>query len=177
MIPMRRLPDPPEERTHVLVPGLFGLGFLISLGVLAGDFVGRLLPASGKKRWAAMERQARGRRSDIAAVRSGHAPEPGVVDRIARGRLVSFGLATVAGLLAAASIVGGFAVAAHVGVDRQGWAIGSAFVVATTVSAFGFVWLMSGAFGRRGPRWLRHVNSFWPFGTYPDPRPTPGGMK
>ena len=34
MIPMHRIPDAPEERTHVLVPGLFGLGFLISLGVL-----------------------------------------------------------------------------------------------------------------------------------------------
>ena len=170
MIPIRRLPDPPEERTHVLVPGLFGLGFLISLGVLAGDFVGRLLPAAGKKRWATIERQARGRMSDIAAIPSGTPPQPGVVDRVARGRLVSFGLASVAALLATASIAGGFAVAAWVGIDRQGWAIGAGFVIGLTVTAFGLVWLLSGALGRRGPKWLRYVNSFWPFGTYPEPR-------
>ena len=169
MIPVRRVPDPPEEGTKVLVPGLFGLGFLISLGVLAGDVVGRMLPASGRKRWAAMERHARGRTSDILAVRSGQPPAPGIIDRVARGRLVSFGLAAAAATLAAVSIAIGFTIAASVGVDRQGWAIGSGFVVAVTVTAFGLVWLMSGAFGRGGPQWLQRINCVWPFGTYPQP--------
>ena len=175
MIPVRRIPDPPEERTNVLVPGLFGLGFLISLGVLAGDFVGRLLPASSKKRWAATERYARGRMSDISAVSDGRPPEPGVVDRVSRGRVVAFGLASAAAAIAAVSIIAGFAVAARVGVDRQGWAIGAGLVIAVTVTGFGLIWLLSGAFGRQGPAWLRRINSFWPFGTYPEPRTTQEG--
>ncbi len=176
MIPRRHLPDSmrSEERMHVLVPGLFGLGFVISLVVLAGDFIGRLLPASGKRRWAEIERHALGRSSDMAAIRSGEAPIPGVVDRVPRGRMVAFSLAALAGLAATASIVAGFALAARVGLDRQGWALGAAFVIAIPVSLFGLMWLLSGALGRRAPRWLNYLSSFWPFGTYPEPHTLKG---
>ncbi len=173
MIPVRRLPtDPqPDERMQVLVPGLFGIGFVISLFVLAGDALSHLLPASGGRARAAARRDAIGRASDITAVRSGRHPEPGVVVRVARSRIGSLSLAALAGALAAASIVGGFAVAARVGVDRQGWALGAGFVVAVPVGLFALTWMLSGAFGSRAPRWLCYLNGFWPFGTYPDPDP------
>ncbi len=168
-MPPRRRPWLAEEGDglHVLVPGLFGVGFLISLFVLAFDAIAQLVPAAGRRRNALLMRDVHGRSSDLAAVRSGRPPVPGAVPCEPRTRPAAAmlgGMAATAALLVA---VVGFAAADEVGVDRQAWAISIALVVAVPMALVAASWLLFALLGARSPRWLSSVQSVWPLGTYP----------
>ncbi len=170
-MPMPRRPrwDPGEDAgMHVIVPGLMGIGFLISLSVLAADLVARLLPASGRRRAAQVERYAKGRVGDLHAIPLGSAPRRGVVLRGLRRRMTAMVLGSLSASVAVASMVAGFAAAARVGVDRQGWAIGLGIGIGAGVALFGLAWLLAAATGPRAPRWLLFIHRFWPLGGYPD---------
>ena len=171
MFPMPRYRwDPAEEAGfHVLVPGLMGIGFLISLGVLAADVVGHLIPVAGRRRAAEVERRALGRAHDVLSLRSGEPPALGVVLRQPRRRVTALVLATIAALVATASVASGYTLAAHVGVDRQGWAIGTGIGLGALIGLFGAVWLAVGVGGAQQTTWLQFINRFWPLGAFPDP--------
>ncbi len=159
--------DDPGEGHQVLVPGLFGVGFVISLLVLGFDAIARLLPAAGKRRHALLARDAHGRANDVAAIGSGRAPAPGAVPCEARSRGMSALLGALAATVALTAVLLGVLVADRVGVDRQAWAITVAIVAAVPASAMAAVWLLSALLGPRSPRWLRALQRSYPLGTYP----------
>ncbi len=181
MIPhaRRARPDWSEgaEDLGVLVPGLFGVGFLISLFVLAFDAVARLVPAAGRRRQAMLVRDAHGRTNDLAAVRTGSPPSPGTMPCEPRTRGMSALLGGIWGTVALAVVLFGLAIADDVGVDRQAWAISVALVVAVPIAVVSLMWLLAALLGPRGPRWLRSLQTVWPLGAYPrlDPEPQEAG--
>lgn len=159
--------DEPED-LGVLVPGLFGIGFLISLIVLASDAVAHLFPTSGRRRRAAIAQIARGRADELASLQSGEAPRPGTIDCVMRGRAMSLLLAVVAASLATVAVSVGFVVAAEIGADRKAWAAAFGIVVAVPLGGLVVAWLLAALFGSRAPRWLRALHTVWPIGTYPE---------
>ncbi len=169
MMPPRRRPWLGEDGDglHVLVPGLFGVGFLISLIVLAFDAIAQLVPAAGRRRNALLMRDVHGRTNDLEAVASGRPPAPGAVPCEPRTRAMSALLGGIAATLSLVVAVVGFAAAAHVGVDRQAWTISIALVVAIPVGLVATMWLLSALLGAGSPRWLRSLQTVWPLGTYP----------
>ncbi len=169
MIPPRRDPWLGEDGggPHVLVPGLFGVGFLISLIVLAFDAIAQLVPAAGRRRNALLMRDVHGRSNDLEAVVTGSPPAPGAVPCEPRTRAMSALLGGIAAAVALLVTAVGFAAAGHVGVDRQAWTITIGLVVAIPVALMAGMWLLAALLGANSPRWLRSLQSVWPLGTYP----------
>lgn len=169
MIPVRRrwLPGD-EEGMHVLVPGLMGFGFLISLIVLAADGIVRLIPATRRKRRIVALGLARSRANDLAAIGSGAPPRPGAVLRQPRRRLVSAGLGLTAASVGVVAVLFGLALAGYVGPDRQGWVIWGGIGMAIPLMGLAVVWLVA-AMPRPLPLWLAAAHNYWPIGAYPDP--------
>jgi hypothetical protein len=166
--PRRHLSDD-GDGLNVLVPGLMGIGFLISLLVLVSDGIARILPHGQRRRAAMLERTARGRASDVSSIRSGVAPRPGEVNRQLRSRPISFALGLVAATIAYAIVASGVYIAEnHVGVDRQVWVVVWALVLATPLFVVAFFWLAAAATGSRAPAWLRWAHVYWPVGRYRD---------
>jgi len=156
---------------HVLVPGLMGVGFVISLLVLVSDVIVKMIPRSRRGRNAQLEQRAQGRVNDLAAVATGVPPRPGDVHRRLRSRTASVVLGLIAAAAALGIILGGVNIAEnHVGVDRQAWVIAWALVFTAPVAAVAVGWLAAAAAPRPVPDWLEWLHRLWPLGRYPDHR-------
>ncbi len=162
------LPPQEPEDFGVLVPGLFGIGFLISLIVLASDAIAHLFPTSGRRRRAALAQIARGRADELHSLRTGEPPRPGRIDCVVRSRPTSLALALVAALLAVAAVSIGLALAAEIGEERKLWAAAIGVGIAVPLALLAAVWLPAAVFGSRAPRWLVALHTVWPIGTYPE---------
>ncbi|MFQ5948155.1 MAG: hypothetical protein ACE5KX_04790 [Acidimicrobiia bacterium] len=158
-----------EGGSLVLVPGLMGIGVMVSVLMLIADAMTRLVPVSTRRRALLMECRVRGRESDMRAVRTGEPPRPVVAVRVPRGRVAALLLAALAGSAAFLSVVVGLAISSRVGDDRRTWALGLGVVAATVLASLGLAWLSAAVAGRAMPRWLRRLHQSWPLGTYPDP--------
>lgn len=154
-----------EVGLTVLVPGLMGLGFLISLVMLVADGIGRILPRSGRRRAVAIASLSPARVSDVIAVVTGSPPTPRAVTRVPRPRIQALTLAVIAGAGAVVAVVVGIEGAAEVGVDRQAWVLGFGVFVAAILAGLAVLWLGTVVTGRSAPRWLRRLHNSWPLGT------------
>ncbi len=163
-----RFDDEPEDRFGILVPGLFGIGFLISLAVLVADAVSHLFPTSGRRRRAMVAQVAKGRANELTSLSTGRAPQPARIERVVRTRLGSLALAALAVALAATAVVGGLALAAEIGAERKAWATVVGFGLAAPLVLLAAIWLLAAAFGPRSPRWLRALHTIGPIGAYPE---------
>lgn len=174
MMPRRRSGLDDGDGLHVLVPGIMGIGFLISLAMLALDAVERALPMVGRRRAAEMARLSEGRSNDLRSISHGRPPEVGVVRREARSRLASLllGAGALGGAVLAIRI--GFDVAGETSSDRQAWAAVIGLLVGMALAAPGTMWLLAAVTGPKAPGWLRWFHQFWPLGGLPDLSTDPG---
>ncbi len=160
--------DDHEQGFNVLVPGLMGAGFLLSVLVLVVDWFSKKFPLSAHRRRVMEERSARGRVSDLAAVVDGRAPGPAQVLRVPRSPGRALILAFTALILAVVSAVAGIEAGIHVSPDRRAWVVGPLVALAVPLTIAGVVWVMTAFTVGRRPAWLVRANSVWPLGVYPD---------
>ncbi len=152
----------------VLVPGMMGIGFLISLVMLVADAFTKVVPLAGRRRTAALAKLSRGRVSDARSIWSGAPPAIGVVPRVPRRRITAAALAVAVFTLSAVAIAIGIEVADTVGTDRQLWAIGTSVLIAAFATMLGSIWLLAAISGPAAPRWLLGLHEYWPFGVLPN---------
>lgn len=169
MLPMRdsRWQTDDQPDLNVLVPGLMGIGFLISLVMLVADGFTKVVPLAGRRRTAALVRLSRGRVSDTGSIWNGVPPVAGAVLRVPRRRVVAALIALALFAVSAVAIAIGIDIADTVGTDRQAWAVISAILIAAAATFPGVVWLLAAVTGPAAPRWLLWLQQFWPFGVLP----------
>ena len=152
---------------NVLVPGMMGIGFLISLVMLVADGFTKVVPLAGRRRTAALARLSRSRVNDAASIWDGAPPSVGVVARVPRRRITSAAFAVILFAIAVASVWIGVETAETVGNDRQLWALGTGVIIALAAVGPGMIWLLAAITGPTAPRWLLWLHQYWPFGVLP----------